>query len=247
MNLSMFSTCKPFRGIFADTQRNAIESWTRLGFEIILVGDDEGTAEVAEEFGCIHAPEVERRQAPLMDSLFQVARQRASHDLLCYSNADIILLSDFVRAVEGVTTKFPGQFMMTGQRWDTPIRERWDFSGRWEIRIMRLIKETAYLHQPQGMDCFVWRRGLYKEIPPFGLGEPAFDSWLAWYAIEQGVPVIDCTDVVTFVHQWHVRLRDSVEKRRNKELCGRQIRHTAHANWRFRKDGQIVEQKGGRR
>lgn len=240
--ISIFSTCKPFREIFADTQRNAIESWTNLDLEVILIGDDEGTADVAQEFGCIHVPKVERRRAPLMDSLFRVARQYASHDILCYNNADIMLLSDFVWAVEKVAAKFPKQFLMIGQRWDTPIREPWDFSGRWEIRMMRFLKEMAHLHPPRGMDCLVWRRGLYEEIPPFGMGEAGYDSWLVWYAIEQGVPVIDCTDVVTFVHQWHPRPRDSVEHWRNKGLCTGRVKHIGHATWKFKKDGQIVKQ-----
>lgn len=239
--ISIFSTCKPFKWVFASTQRNAIESWVRLGLEVILVGDDEGTAEVAREFNCIYVPEVERRQAPLMDSLFQAGRQYASHDILCYSNADIMLLSDFVRAVEKAAARFPKQFLMIGQRWDTPIREPWDFSGRWEIRMMRFLKAVAHLHQPQGMDCFVWRRGLYEEIPPFGMGEPANDSWLVWYAIERGIPVIDCTNVVTFVHQWHPRARNAMEWKRNKQLVARQIKHIGHANWEFTKDGQIVK------
>lgn len=45
--ITIFSTPKPFRGHFEIIQRNAIQSWLRLrpGCEIILLGNDEGTAE----------------------------------------------------------------------------------------------------------------------------------------------------------------------------------------------------------
>jgi hypothetical protein len=50
-------TCpKPFRGHSKIIQRNAIKSWTLLEPkpEILLMGDDEGTAEAAAEFGARH-------------------------------------------------------------------------------------------------------------------------------------------------------------------------------------------------
>ena len=51
--LTVFSTPKPFVGHVGVIQRNAISSWMRLhpDVEVILVGDDAGTAEVCAEFG----------------------------------------------------------------------------------------------------------------------------------------------------------------------------------------------------
>ena len=51
--LTIFSTPKPFLGHIEVIQRNAIESWKRLeaNVEIILIGDDPGTAEVCRELG----------------------------------------------------------------------------------------------------------------------------------------------------------------------------------------------------
>ena len=58
--LTIFATPKPFRGHIAVIQRNAIRSWTLLrpACEIILMGNDEGTAEIAAEFGVRHVPEI---------------------------------------------------------------------------------------------------------------------------------------------------------------------------------------------
>ena len=58
--LTIFSTPKPFVGHIDIIQRNAIKSWTLLhpDVEVILFGDEEGAAEVCQEFGIRHEPEV---------------------------------------------------------------------------------------------------------------------------------------------------------------------------------------------
>src|SRR5215470_320731 len=60
--LTIFATPKPFRDHIAVIQRNAIRSWTLLrpACEIILMGNDEGTADIAAEFGVRYVPEVAR-------------------------------------------------------------------------------------------------------------------------------------------------------------------------------------------
>ncbi len=54
--VTIFATPKAFRGHFAVIQRNAIASWTKLSpkVDVILMGDDAGTAEIAREFGLRH-------------------------------------------------------------------------------------------------------------------------------------------------------------------------------------------------
>ena len=49
--LSMFALPKPFKGHIGVIQRNAIASWARLPSkpEIILFGDEEGTAQAARD------------------------------------------------------------------------------------------------------------------------------------------------------------------------------------------------------
>src|SRR5712691_10486867 len=60
--LTIFATPKPFRGHIAVIQRNAIRSWTLLrpACEIILMGNDGGTADIAAEFGVRYVPDVAR-------------------------------------------------------------------------------------------------------------------------------------------------------------------------------------------
>src|SRR5690242_1228043 len=104
--LSIFSVPKPFRSDIAVAQRNAIESWRRLhpDCEIILCGDEDGTEAAAEEFGAKYIADVPRNGygTPLISAVFELAGGAASHPMLCYVNADIILLRDLILAIAAV-------------------------------------------------------------------------------------------------------------------------------------------------
>jgi hypothetical protein len=150
--LTFFTVPKPFEGHIGTIQRNAIESWGRLkpGCEVILFGDEKGTALVAEQCGVLHYPHVERNEygTPTVDSLFDTARRIAAHSTLCYINADIVLMSDFLTAYEKIK-KLPA-FLMVGRRWDLDIEESLDFSEPdWEEGFRSRVMETGQLHSPR--------------------------------------------------------------------------------------------------
>ena len=105
-NVTIFTTPKLFRGHFGTIQTNAIRSWLSLrpACEVILFGNDEGIADVAAELGVQHIPEVECNEygTPLFSSIFSVAQNIASNQIMCFVSADIILMSDFLPAVQSV-------------------------------------------------------------------------------------------------------------------------------------------------
>ena len=127
--LTFFAIPKPFRGHIGVIQRNAIQSWVKTcpGCEVILFGNDEGTAETASELGLRHIPDVpcNRQGTPLVSGMFGDAQRVATHDILAYVNADIILMSDFLQAVRDVSDQVE-RFLMVGQRWDVAIDQHWD-------------------------------------------------------------------------------------------------------------------------
>ncbi|GAH73237.1 unnamed protein product, partial [marine sediment metagenome] len=132
--LTIFTIPKAFRGHVGIIQTNAIRSWLSLqsACEVILLGNDEGTAELASELRLRHVPDVECSEygTPLVNSTFSIAQDIASHQLMCYVNADIILISDFLPAVQRVH-KYP--FLMVGQRWDLELNEPVNFNeAQWE-------------------------------------------------------------------------------------------------------------------
>jgi len=99
--------------------------------EIILFGDEPGTAALCREFGLGHVPELACSElgAPLLPDLFEKAQRTAAHDLLCYVNSDIMLMGDFLEALRSVSDA-QKRFLMVGRRWDASIREPWDFDTR---------------------------------------------------------------------------------------------------------------------
>src|SRR5437879_7577786 len=176
--LTLFTTPKPFRGHIAVIQRNAIQSWLRLRptCEIILLGDDQGTAEVAAEFKLRYIPTVARNDygTPLVNSLYAEAEKAATYSLLCYVNADIIFMSDLLPAVQLVIREKP-RSLMVGRRWDLDLKETLDFKTDWEQWLRSLVDLRGKIHAHTGIDYFVFPKGLWGEIPPFAIGRSVWD------------------------------------------------------------------------
>jgi hypothetical protein len=62
--LTIFTICKPFVGHSRIIQTNAIRSWTLLNPrpQIILFGNESGTAEIVAQLKIQHVPELKRNQ-----------------------------------------------------------------------------------------------------------------------------------------------------------------------------------------
>jgi hypothetical protein len=202
--LTLFATPKPFEGHSAVIQRNALQSWLCLGCEVLLLGDDAGVAETAAEFGAVHVPGIARNEhgTPLINDIFAQAHAHASYDTLCYINADIILLDDFLPAVERLRA-FADAFLMVGQRYNMDITEPMDFAPGWVARLRAEVAQRGTLHRPSGIDYFVFPRGLYETVPAFAVGRPAWDSWMLYAARARRAPLVDATAAVMVVHQNH--------------------------------------------
>src|SRR5690348_15762908 len=104
--LTIFSLPKAFAGHAGIIQDNAIGSWTRLKppCDIVLFGDDPGVAEAAARHKVRHEPQIGRNEfgTPVIADLFARMDALARHPLLAFVNADIILLDDFLPAVEAL-------------------------------------------------------------------------------------------------------------------------------------------------
>jgi hypothetical protein len=231
--ITIFAMPKAFRGHIDVIQRNAFESWMRLSIkpEIILFGTDEGTAEAAREFGLRHVPEVARNAegTPLVNDLFAQGQRYATNNLLCYVNADIILLNDFSAAVEKIAP-FHSPLLMVGQRTDMDITQPVDFSNSaWESRLREQARASGALRPYTFIDYFAFSKGLYADLLPLALGRGGWDNWLIWRARSRKATVIDVSSAVLAVHQNHdyshhpdgsKGVWTGTEARRNRELIG---------------------------
>jgi hypothetical protein len=251
--LTLFATPKAFRGLLKITQRNAIQSWLRLqpSPEVIMFGNEDGTAECAAELGLQHIRSVATNElgTPLISDLFAQAQQLAKHNTLCYVNCDIILMSDFGQAIDKLAS-ISANFLMVGQRWDTNISTSLDFADTWEPQLVKLAMAVGTQHGPTGMDYFVFRKGQWAALPEFAVGRIGYDNWLIYDARRRGCPVIDASAAVMAIHQNHDyghlkgglrELEAGIEARRNMEILGGgdHVYTIADATWLLTKRGVV--------
>jgi hypothetical protein len=232
MRLTLFGCLKPLRSEHVETiQRNAIASWLLLPGrpEVILFGGGD-SARLAAELGTRYSGEIAYTGtgAPLLDSLFQAAEELATGDVLAYVNADIVLMSDFASAARRVSRR-RRPFLMVGQRTDLDVTGRLDLTEGWEARLRERAAREGSLNSHVAIDYFVFRRGLWGEIPPLAVGRASFDNWLLRRALDMGAALVDATPVVTAVHQNHgydhvpggaPEVYSGAEADRNMELAG---------------------------
>ena len=206
--LTVFSTAKPFHGHSGIIQRNALKSWTLLHpeVEVILFGDEDGTAETCRDLGIRHEPEVRRNEngTKYLNYIFDRAHEISRHNLLCYANCDILLTSDFRAALE-LVARTCSEFLMIGRRWDTNITKPWDFERPdWDHQLRLLALLSGKRNGPSWVDYFCFSRGLYyQKMLPFLIGRHGWDPWLIWFARKSKVRLIDASRTVVAVHQNH--------------------------------------------
>jgi glycosyltransferase involved in cell wall biosynthesis len=204
--LTLYTVPKPFRGHIGDIQRNAVASWRALhpDVQVVLVGDEDGVAEAAREAGVEHVGALTRneRGTPRLDSAFERVETVARHPIRCFVNADIVLLDDFLPAVERVRGQF-GSFLMVGESRDLRVEAGASLGDpRYRNELRKRALADGRLRGYAALDYFVFPKGHFGDLPPFLIGRACFDNWLVWRARQRG-PVLDATRMVTSVHQSH--------------------------------------------
>jgi hypothetical protein len=211
--LTIFTTAKPFNGHDRVIQCNALRSWKLLhpDVEVILFGDEQGALEVCAQYGLRHEPQIERfdGKIPYLNSMFARAQQLATHDYLCYSNCDIILLNDFLMAFQKAKS-WRRRFLAVGRRWDTDITQAVDFTDkRWAGNLRRVALTQGTQMDDHWVDYFVFAKGMYANMPRLIVGYCFWDNWMIWEALSSKIPVIDNTDSVVAIHQNHLYSAES--------------------------------------
>jgi hypothetical protein len=242
--ITFLAAPKPFVGRVATAQQNAVESWTRLvpRPEVLLFGDEEGVGACAESLGVAHAPFVERNQygTPLLSDLMAQGERRASDGLICFANADIVFLQDFMDTAKRVYSQRE-RFLLVSRTRRLQVDERLAFDVETLAKLRDRVR-TAPLRHPTAIDYFVFPKGLFGSLPKFAIGRAAYDNWLLWKASTLSVPVIDATASITAIHQEHGYehvagglewTRAGPEAKRNQELAGgdvgfRTLRDASH-------------------
>ncbi len=204
--LTIFTAPKPFANPHINIiQRNAIQAWKSLAdVDVLLIGDEPGIPETAKEIDVKNVPTVERDEKgiPLVRAVMEIGHKYSDSPILCYANADMILMSDAVKAARQVSEQ-ARDFLLVGQRWNLDLIEPFDFSGDWESRLRGEVANRGKFYSPWGIDYFIFPRHLYTEVPDFTIGRPAWDNWMVFHARTSFGLAIDSSRQVVVVHQNH--------------------------------------------
>jgi len=203
--LTLFTIPKPFSGAAAIAQHNAVESWRRLApdVQIVLFGDEAGIADAAARHGVEHVAAIARNEhgTPLLDHAFAEAQRRARHARVGYVNADIVFLPSLARALSQLTLP---RFLMVGRRTDLDVPAPIDFGERdWASALETRARREGRLHEPTGIDYFIFPRGQMSSMPAFPVGRALWDNWMIHHARSTRTPVVDATGAALIVHQNH--------------------------------------------
>lgn len=196
---------KPFRGRIDVIQRNALRSWVSLEPrpQVLVLGNEQGTAEVCEELDLMHVRDIERNHhgTPLVSDVFSKLALLGEGRILCYSNADILLLGDVDGSLRAVNLD---RYLMVGQRRDLTSVQEFSPLPSWRAEVLAMAGDPKRLHGPTGIDYFFFPRSTFlKQLPPFALGRAAWDNFMIEYALAKRIPVIDATDAIIALHQNH--------------------------------------------
>jgi hypothetical protein len=203
MMFSIITTCRSFENPrFNLIQNNAIESWLHLSPapQIIVFGNDPGTAEMCAEKNLINITDIEISElgTPYLHKIMQRADEIARYKTLAWVSSDIILFQDFVDAVNVLEFNL-AKFTSGVHRHDSnSIDYAIDFKPGWEEK----IKSTAILGHPGAGDCFIYSKGFYINMPPFVIGRTACDNWMIYEGVRQEC-CVDLSPSLFIVHQNH--------------------------------------------
>src|SRR6202008_3506399 len=134
-----------------------VASWKRLAAdcEIFLFGDEEGTAEAAEELGVRHVTGIARNEfgTPLLNHVFEKGEALATRSIHAYINSDIVLGRDFLSAVRKIAD-WRERFLVVGQCWDMNITEPIAFDRDWEREIDAALAKRSVMRGEWAIDYF---------------------------------------------------------------------------------------------
>ena len=204
--LTIVAVPKAFRGHSGVIQQNALDSWLHLPAEVqvLILGSGDGVAEAAAAACAQHLPVVAVSDfgTPLFDDVLRQAEAASNAPLICFVNADVILLADLVPAIRCMQKRME-RFLIVGRCWDLHVNEPLDFSADGAVTVRRMIRDAGRRRPKEAADYFLFPKGLFGRVPPLAVGRARIDNWLLWRARDLDVAVVDATSAITAIHQEH--------------------------------------------
>lgn len=206
--ITILSSPKPFENESDWNQLNALRSWRSIGknVEIIVFGDVPGIKNAVREVGAVHISGIETSStgAPSFNAMVNYANIEGKYDLQIYVNCDILLNFNIIKSMQISFEKF-NKFLLVGERLDLKEKIKIDTQyPHWEIGLYNLVEHAQLKpHGPTGVDYFGFVRGLWGNLPNVYMGRAMCDQALLHYCHKNQIPIIDASQVVTAIHQFH--------------------------------------------
>ncbi|QQE10458.1 hypothetical protein JD969_13215 [Planctomycetota bacterium] len=247
-DVTLFALPKAFVGHSAVIQENAISSWVKMGYQVLLLGRDEGIAAAAKRLGVEHVEAVEETElgTPLLSSAFRIARDHVRTKYMGYINADIML----THGVDLILPSLQGDFVCVGQRTDVDVEVVIDLDDDEAcFALVDRVHQEGRLHPVSGIDYFLLpRESKMCMLPDFAVGRPGWDNWFLDRAQRLSLPVIDLTGYMAVIHQnhdyGHIKKQrgsgwDNPETDMNREIAGGRYCDIGSAGYRVNEDGEV--------
>jgi len=253
--LTIFCSPKPFKNEAEWNQRNALRSWKAIHpeVEIFIFGSPTGAAEAAAEVDAALVPEIESSPsgAPSFNAMEKYVSRHGRHDLQLYVNCDILLNATMAIAMKACLHRF-GKFMMVGERLDLVRGVSVDVRNPgWLDSLTPIVRDGQLVsHGPTGVDYFGFPRGLWADLPLVYMGRSLCDQALLHYCLKKHLPLIDASQSVVAVHQFHdyshvqggrqevFQGEDRVRMEREHQLH-HSLPTITDAGWKIGEDGRI--------
>ena len=183
MELVIFTSFKPFVGDAAILQGRSLANW-RLILPMAQIVNFETKSAIVEDYpATINTVQLdEQGRVPSFGAMVKSLIDHTDADLFLYVNGDILFDKTILTALRSVP---PYDFLLTGQRID------------------RNEQGERCLHRPSGMDYFLFRRGMFANLPSVTMGRAYCDSALVADCLRRSIPVIDASFAVRVEHQYH--------------------------------------------
>lgn len=209
-SIDIFTTPKPFEGLTALHQANALRSWRAIPEvdKIFVFGSVSGDLEVLQEVGAtvIEAVAVTGNGLPSIRAMFETAAEKSGSSYLMFSNADMIYLRSFFDEFFRCGEVSQPRFLAVGSRIDFDSEEDFCFgSADAERKFLAHIDSVGKPHPPAGSDYFIFPRDQYEvaRLPDLWIGRGGWDLFMIYHANEHGFKTIDLTPSTVGYHQNH--------------------------------------------
>ncbi len=203
--LTILTSPKPFVGIDKTNQYRAINSWKKIkNVEIFLYGDEFGIENASNDLNVqvVKNVDLSDEGMPYFNSIIHHANNVGKYNIQMYINCDILMNSTILLALELI--KF-NKFLLIGERIDLDEGVYIDINknGYKNELVNNYNKSKVKFHGPTGIDYFIFTKGIWESLPKIIVGRGGYDSALLAHCKRNLIPVIDGTETIIALHQFH--------------------------------------------